>query len=90
MKTVHGVHGRDIFDLEGKNRKYNLMRRMIRPLVGRYISVSRDLREWLISTVGVPPEKVVQIYNGVDQTLFMPGTKPFTAAPAGFWQVNLW
>ncbi|MCP5444194.1 MAG: TIGR03088 family PEP-CTERM/XrtA system glycosyltransferase [Chromatiaceae bacterium] len=84
VKTVHGVHGRDIFDLEGKNRKYNLMRRMIRPLVGRYISVSRDLREWLISTVGVPPEKVVQIYNGVDQTLFMPGTKPFTAAPAGF------
>ncbi|MCB1753335.1 MAG: TIGR03088 family PEP-CTERM/XrtA system glycosyltransferase [Gammaproteobacteria bacterium] len=84
VKTVHGVHGRDVFDLEGKNRKYNLMRRMIRPLVGRYISVSRDLREWLINVIGVPGERVVQIYNGVDQALFKPGDRCYTIAPEGF------
>ncbi|MCB1874101.1 MAG: TIGR03088 family PEP-CTERM/XrtA system glycosyltransferase [Gammaproteobacteria bacterium] len=84
VKTVHGVHGRDVFDLEGKNKKYNLMRKIIRPLVGRYITVSRDLREWLISTIGVPQERVVQIYNGVDQSLFKPGDKPCTIAPDGF------
>lgn len=84
VKTVHGVHGRDVFDLEGKNKKYNLMRKIIRPLVGRYITVSRDLREWLISAIGVPQERVIQIYNGVDHSLFMPGVKPCTVAPGGF------
>lgn len=84
VKTVHGVHGRDVFDLEGRNKKYNLMRRMIRPLVGRYISVSQDLREWLINVIGVPGERVVQIYNGVDQTLFKPGDRSYTIAPEGF------
>ena len=84
VKTVHGVHGRDVFDLEGKSKKYNLMRKMIRPLVGRYISVSQDLRRWLISVIGVPQERVVQIYNGVDQSLFMPGEKPIGVVPEGF------
>ena len=73
VKTVHGVHGRDVFDLEGKNRKYNLLRKMIRPLVGRYITVSLDLKNWLLNTIGVNEERVVQIYNGVDQSLFKPG-----------------
>ena len=73
VKTVHGVHGRDIFDLEGKNRKYNLLRKIIRPLVGRYITVSLDLKKWLVNTIGVNQKSVVQIYNGVDQTLFKPG-----------------
>ncbi len=84
VKTVHGVHGRDVFDLEGKNRKYNLMRKMIRPLVGRYITVSQDLKQWLISAIGVQQAGVVQIYNGVDQSLFKPGAKPLDIAPDGF------
>ena len=41
--TVHGEHGRDVFDLHGKNWKYNLLRRAARPLVSNYIAVSRDL-----------------------------------------------
>jgi len=84
VKTVHGVHGRDVFDLEGKNRKYNLMRKMIRPLVGRYITVSQDLKQWLISAIGVQQAGVVQIYNGVDQSLFKPGAKSQGIAPEGF------
>ena len=84
-RRVHGVHGRDVFDLEGKNRKYNLLRKTIRPLVGKYITVSQDLRRWLMETVGVPARKVVQIYNGVDQERFRPAEeKPLGLAPPGF------
>ena len=84
VKRVHGVHGRDVFDLEGKNRKYNLLRKAIRPFVGQYTTVSRDLRRWLIEVIGVPPERVVQIYNGVDQERFRPGPRRPQLAPPGF------
>ena len=64
---VHGEHGRDMFDLQGKNRKYNLLRQAIRPLVKHYIPVSKDLERWLIDTVRVNPAIATQIYNGDDQ-----------------------
>ncbi len=85
VRTVHGVHGRDVFDLDGVNRKYNLLRKLIRPLVGRYIAVSNDLKHWLQEKVGVPEKRVIQIYNGVDQIRFTPrsGERP-DLAPAGF------
>lgn len=84
---VHGVHGRDTYDLYGKNRKYNLLRRLIRPLVSHYIAVSRDLQGWLIDTINVTPVRVSQIYNGVDNRRFHPPTMPCKLqAPAGFFQ----
>jgi len=70
--TVHGEHGRDVFDLHGQSWKYNLIRRAIRPLVSNYIAVSRDLESWLRQTIGVPPHKLHQIYNGVDSVKFHP------------------
>ncbi|MHB1083836.1 MAG: TIGR03088 family PEP-CTERM/XrtA system glycosyltransferase [Thiobacillus sp.] len=81
--TVHGEHGRDVFDLHGKNWTYNLLRRAARPLVSNYITVSRDLESWLRMTVGVPPDKLHQIYNGVDSTKFHPreGARPEFAHP---------
>ena len=69
---VHGEHGRDMFDLEGKNRKYNLLRKAARRVIHHYIAVSRDLAGWLRGTVGVAPERVSQIYNGVDRERFHP------------------
>ncbi|HIE55071.1 MAG TPA: glycosyltransferase, partial [Chromatiaceae bacterium] len=85
VKRVHGVHGRDVFDLEGKNRKYNLLRKTLRPIVGRYTTVSKDLERWLIEVIGVAPHKVVQIYNGVDQERFGPGSsRPRHLFPDGF------
>ena len=82
---VHGEHGRDVFDLHGANRKYNILRRVIRPLVGRYIAVSKDLAGWLVDTVGVEPRRVEQIYNGVDVDRFHPRAEGFRAVgPAGF------
>lgn len=69
---VHSEHGRDMVDLHGKNRKYNLLRKAIRPFVKRFIALSKDLENWLIGTVGVPPDRVSQIYNGVDSLHFHP------------------
>ncbi len=81
---IHGEHGRDVFDLHGKNRKYNLLRKLARPLVGHYIAVSKDLEQWLIDTVKVPPQRVSQIYNGVDTTRFHPRAEVRNIGPAGF------
>lgn len=69
---IHGEHGRDMFDLHGKNRKYNLLRRAIRPLIHHFIPVSRDLEGWLVETVGAVPQRVDQVYNGVDSVRFHP------------------
>jgi sugar transferase (PEP-CTERM/EpsH1 system associated) len=82
---VHGEHGRDVFDLEGRNWKYNLLRRAARPLVHRYIAVSRDLAGWLTGTVGARPDRVTQIYNGVDGDMFHPrGAARPDLGPPGF------
>jgi sugar transferase (PEP-CTERM/EpsH1 system associated) len=69
---VHGEHGRDVFDLYGRNWKYNLLRRCVRPFVHRYTTVSKDLARWLVDTVGVDPSRITQVYNGVDTERFMP------------------
>lgn len=83
--TVHGEHGRDVFDLYGRNRKYNLLRRAARPFVSRYIAVSRDLAGWLGDTVRVPEDKIRQIYNGVDSVQFHPRAGPRPGVlPEGF------
>ena len=72
IKRVHGEHGRDIHDLDGTNKKYNLLRKAMQPFVHRYIAVSRDLLQWLKHTVAIPEKKVRQIYNGVDAGKFSP------------------
>lgn len=71
---VHGEHGRDVFDLDGSNARYNRLRRFVRPFVHRYLTVSRDLQGWLVDAIGVDPARVTQIYNGVDKQRFSPRT----------------
>lgn len=71
-RTIHGEHGRDVFDLHGLNRRYTWLRRAVQPLVSQYIAVSQDLARWLHETVRVPTRKIRQIYNGVDCSLFHP------------------
>lgn len=75
---IHGEHGRDIYDLEGRNRKYLLLRRAMRAMVRQYIAVSADLAQWLREAVHVAPERVAHIYNGVDTARFVPrqGARP--------------
>ncbi len=69
---VHGEHGRDIHDIDGLNKKYLLLRRLCQPFIHRYICVSKDLEQWLLSTVQIPAHKVGQVYNGVDRERFKP------------------
>ena len=73
---IHGEHGRDMYDLDGTKVKYNLLRKVVRPFVNRFIAVSANLAEWLVETVGIHPEQVVQIYNGVDIQRFYPCIGP--------------
>lgn len=84
-KRVHGEHGRDVYDLDGTNWKYNVFRRTMRALVHHYVAVSKDLAAWLGQTVGVAPRRLTQIYNGVDTVRFHPRRTRFTGgSPRGF------
>jgi sugar transferase (PEP-CTERM/EpsH1 system associated) len=82
---VHGEHGRDADDVDGRNAKYRRLRRMFRPLVTRYTAVSKDLQRYLIDQIGVSARRITQIYNGVDTDLFRPRDRglgvPFPVPP---------
>jgi len=70
---VHGEHGREARDPQGLDRRRNRLRRVLSPLISRFVTVSFDLRRWLTDTVRIPARKVVAIHNGVDTTRFSPG-----------------
>lgn len=74
-RRVHGEHGRDVSDLRGSNPRYRRLRRLLAPLIHRFIAVSRDLADWLVKDVGLPADKVTQIYNGVDHARFAAATE---------------
>ena len=87
---IHGEHGRVINDLDGKNRKHNFLRKIISPLTYTYIALSGDLASWLENTVGIAPEKVTQIYNGVDTKTFHPrsaGNDPSLRTDSGIGEI---
>ena len=71
-RVLHGEHGREVGDPSGRNRKRNLVRKCLSPLVNRFVTVSDDLKSWLIRTVGIPESKVTTIHNGVDTRRFSP------------------
>lgn len=69
---VHGEHGWNRTDPDGRRRRYQYIRGLYRPFVSRYVALSRHLEEYLEHRVGVPPQRVSQIYNGVDTERFRP------------------
>ena len=69
---IHGEHGRDARDPNGTRRRYRWVRRAYRPFVSRYVAVSQDLERYLRMRVGVPEDRIVQLYNGVDSDRFQP------------------
>lgn len=79
---VHGEHGWDVSDPDGSNRKYRWLRRLHAPLVHRFIALSRELQAYLLERAGIAANKVVRIYNGVDDSRFRDGDG--SALPAGF------
>ncbi|HXG05046.1 MAG TPA: glycosyltransferase, partial [Candidatus Binatia bacterium] len=74
--VVHGEHGRDAGDPDGLHPRRRWRRRLA-PLVSRFVTVSDDLRRWLVEHVGVPTAKVTRIYNGVDTSRFFPADTPW-------------
>ncbi|MEF8794674.1 MAG: TIGR03088 family PEP-CTERM/XrtA system glycosyltransferase [Thiohalorhabdus sp.] len=71
-RRVHGEHGRDMADLAGASRKYRWLRRGLRPLIHQYVPLSRDLEAYLRDAIGVAPERITRITNGVDVERFRP------------------
>lgn len=71
-QRVHGEHGRDYEDRDGLNGKNLLTRKLTLPFAHRIISLSRAQQDYLVDYVGVKPEKISQIYNGVDTAKFTP------------------
>jgi sugar transferase (PEP-CTERM/EpsH1 system associated) len=71
-RRIHSEHGRDTSDPNGENWKHNLLRRMLRPLIYRWIPLSKELEQWLIDTVRIPPDKIQRICNGVDTQRIRP------------------
>jgi len=82
---VHGEHGWDSHDPDGRSLKCRLVRRAYRPFVHRYVALSRQLQGYLIDAVGVPPARIAQIYNGVDTQRFVPAEvrEPISGCPFG-------
>jgi len=67
---IHAEHGRDIGDPQGLNKKHNLLRKLMSYFIQRYVSVSDDLHQWLINTVGISKNKAILIQNGINTERF--------------------
>jgi sugar transferase (PEP-CTERM/EpsH1 system associated) len=70
---VHGEHGRDISDPEGRVFRRNFSRRLLAFRARKFVAVSKDLYGWLKDTVHIPVKKLEFIPNGVDTDRFSPG-----------------
>jgi len=82
---IHGEHGWDVDNLDGKKWKPALLKRLHYPLVDRYITVSRHLEEFLIDHIGIRPSSISHIYNGVDVDRFQAVTpRPVDWLPPEF------
>ena len=69
---IHGEHGWDVNDLGGTRRRYRVVRSIYRPFIHHYIALSRHLEAYLSDKVGIPDDRIEQIYNGVDTARFWP------------------
>jgi sugar transferase (PEP-CTERM/EpsH1 system associated) len=85
---IHGEHGWHADDPFGLRVKYRFLRRTCDLFVSKYVAVSRDIEIWLRDLIGIPADRIVQIYNGVDVDKFKPeGTAvrlPFDNAGTSF------
>lgn len=79
---VHGEHGWNE-DPAQMNPRHHRLRRWLRPLVGHYIALSGEIAAYLETGVGVAPERMSRIINGVDTRRFYPG-RDRSPLPADF------
>src|SRR5690606_14230190 len=78
---IHGEHGRDSYDPEGKSRKYQLLRRAYAPFVDHFVTVSADLECYLTDAVRISPARITRICNGVDEAKFRPAARASRGQP---------
>ena len=78
---VHGEHGWDMSDTSGLNPRSLFIRRACKPVIQRYVSMSKDIARWLVASVGVDPVRVRQLYSGVDTDRFRPSVNAPPAVP---------
>ncbi|RMH37815.1 MAG: TIGR03088 family PEP-CTERM/XrtA system glycosyltransferase [Nitrospirae bacterium] len=69
---IHGEHGRDASDPDGRRALRRVVRRLLAPWIDHFVAVSQDLCDWLRSDVGIPSRKLLCLYNGVDLDRFHP------------------
>ena len=81
-RRVHGEHGWEASDPTGRNPRTLRIRRACRPVIQRYVPMSRDIARWLIDSVGVAPGRIRQLYNGVDVQRFAPRVQDGAAPSA--------
>lgn len=82
---IHGEHGWDVDNLDGRKWKPALLRRLHAPLVTRYVTVSADLANFLQRRIGIAASRITTICNGVDTSRFQPQPgQALPPLPAGF------
>jgi sugar transferase (PEP-CTERM/EpsH1 system associated) len=81
--VIHGEHGREATDPEGRNVGRRRIRRLLAPLVTQFVTVSEDLARWLVKEVRIPARKVCTIYNGVDTRRFSSEGRDFARRALG-------
>jgi sugar transferase (PEP-CTERM/EpsH1 system associated) len=79
---IHGEHGRDVSDPDGRNRRHRIARRLYRPFVTGYVAVSRDLQHYLCDSIGIDVAKVSCLCNGVDERRFVPAAGACAGEPS--------
>lgn len=71
---VHAEHGWDAHDPRGERLRYQRIRKLYRPFVSHYVSVSDDLDRYLDRRIGIPAGRRTLIENGVDTDAFAPSS----------------
>lgn len=89
-RRIHAEHGWDAHDPQGRNPKYQRLRRLYRPFVSHYVSVSQDLDNYLAAAIGVPDQRRSLVANGVDTDVFRPAETGVALQVCPFDPVQHW
>lgn len=81
-RRIHAEHGWDAHDPQGHNPRYQRLRRIYKPFVSHYVSVSQDLDRYLAHEIGIHATRRSLIANGVDTHIFSPSAST-PALPGG-------
>jgi len=74
VNRIHGEHGWDSPQAK-YNKKHQWLRKLINPLINRFVVLSDEGHKYLCQDVGIDKGKVELICNGVDTEKFYPAVK---------------